>query len=392
MSNQNRVIIIVPTYNENGNIEDLIETLETKIFPSISSEFEMNILIVDDNSPDGTAKTVSEEQKKYKNLFLLNNPEKIGLGNAYTKGMEYATNKLHADIVFEFDADFSHDPNKIKPMLSLLTKGNDMVLGSRYVKGGSIPSDWGLHRKFLSIFGNFFIRLIMADFTVHDWTTGYRAIKREVVDTVLPELNDEKFMGYTFQIGFLHKSRKKGYKVAEVPIQFIDRTKGKSKLGSEYIKNTLHYILKVRYQEIIHGRLTKFIAVGIIGALLQLGSLTILRSFFSYQLAYFLSVEAAVMSNFLFSNLWTFSDRKLSPKDIPSKFIQFNLASSGSIIIQQALALIGENTIGLIYLFTLPLIHFRIDSGLIFAITGIFIGMFWNFFAYSKIIWRAKKK
>lgn len=390
MPKTNKVVIVVPTYNENDNIHDLVHTLFNEIFPNIPDHFDMHLLVVDDSSPDGTGTTVKKLQKEFSKLHLLTNPNKSGLGGAYTKGMLHALEKLDADIVFEFDADFSHDPNKIQPMLEMIEDGKDVVLGSRYMAGGSIPDNWGLHRKFLSVVGNLFIRFIMTDFSVHDWTTGYRAIKRSVVEVVLKELNEEKFMGYTFQIGFLHKAIRSGFNIGEVPFHFIDREKGKSKLGSEYIKNTLRYILKVRAKEILSSRITKFVVVGGIGAVVQLGSLTIIRRFLPYQWSYFVSVEAAVISNFILSNLWTFADRKLTLAQVPFKFIQFNLASSGSIIIQQILAFIGETYIGFINLFTLPIIHVPVDTGLVFAVTGILLGMFWNFFAYSKIIWHKK--
>ena len=385
-------VIIVPTYNEKGNIERLIDALYEDIFPTIDSHYVMHILVVDDTSPDGTGEIVKQKQKKHMRLHLLVNPEKAGLGNAYTKGMNYALDKLQADIVFEFDADFSHDPNKIPEFLAQLDKQADLVLGSRYIPGGSIPDNWGWHRKFMSIVGNMVIRIVMTDFSIHDWTTGFRAIRSSVVKKVLPELDDSSFMGYTFQIGFLHNTLSAGYEVAEVPINFVDRTMGKSKIGSEYIINTLMYIFKVRLKEITQHRIFKFVVVGSIGAMVQLVSLQYFRRYLPYQLAYFASIELAVISNFIWSNLWTFADRKLKWTQIPYKVIQFNLASAGSIIIQQIIAFVGENTIGLHPLFTLPILGITIDTGLVFAVVGILVGMTWNFLAYSRIIWRAKKK
>jgi len=387
-----KVVIIIPTYNEKGNVERLITTLENSIFPKIDPIYDMHILVVDDTSPDGTGEVVREMAKKLPNLHLFINQKKSGLGYAYIKGMKYALKELKADIVFEMDADFSHDPKKVPEMLNKLTEGYDLVLGSRYIPGGKIPENWGLHRKLMSRMGNLTIRVVITNFSIHDWTTGYRAITRQVVEKVLPDLSGERFSGYTFQIGFLHGTVRKGYKVAEVPIHFVDRTLGHSKLGTEYIKNTLYYIFKVRMLELMHWRLFKFAVVGGIGALVQLSTLQLFRSYFPYQLAYFLSVEMAVISNFIWSNLWTFADRKLSLPQIPLKFIQFNLASGGSILIQQGLAFVGETFIGLRPLFSLPVVNYVIDSGLVFAVVGILLGMFWNFFAYSRLIWKAKRK
>ena len=150
--------------------------------------------------------------------------------------------------------------------------------------------------------------------------------------------------------------------------------------------------MKVRIQEILKNRLFKFIVVGGVGAMVQLSTLQLWRTITPFQLAFFLAIECAILSNFILSNFWTFSDRKLKPLQYPLKFLTFNLASGGSILIQQALALAGENTIGLIDLFTLPFVNYTIDTGLMYAVVGILIGMFWNFFAYSKIIWKKKKK
>ncbi|MEN8252810.1 MAG: glycosyltransferase family 2 protein [Patescibacteria group bacterium] len=389
--------IIIPTYNEKENISKIVPVLQ-EVFKSIKN-WNINILVVDDSSPDKTADAVKKLQKKYKNLHLLLNKKKAGLGSAYLKGMARAFGDLKADVAFEFDADFSHDPKKIPELLKKIDEGYDLVLGSRYVKGGSIPDNWGLHRKLLSRVGNLVIMLILTDFRIRDWTAGYRAISKKVYEAVYKEMSSERFSGYTFQIGFLHKTVRKGFKVAEVPINFIDRTIGESKLGAEYIKNTLIYIVKVRIQEIIKNRVFKFAFVGGIGTLVQLLSLIIFRAilpefswFFwtKFLLATLMAIEMAIISNFIWNNLWTFSDRKLKTSQIPSKFIQFNLASLGSVLIQLVINSSGEFLIGLHDLFKLPILGFMVDTGLIFAITGIIIGLFWNFFAYSKFIWRKK--
>lgn len=383
-----KAIVIIPTYNERENVVKVIQAL-AEVFSKIKS-WQMEVLIVDDTSPDKTYEVVQSLQRKYKFLHLLINKQKSGLGGAYLKGMTQAFEKLGADVVFEFDADLSHDPAKIPALLAKIDDGYDLVLGSRYVKGGSIPNNWGFHRKFLSVFGNIVIMTVITDFRIRDWTAGYRAITKAVYQAVHPEMNSARFTGYTFQIGFLHKTVRKGFKVAEVPINFVDRTVGESKLGPEYIKNTLIYILKVRLEEIINHRIFKFALVGGIGAAVQLISLGFWRLVFPYQLAFFLSIETAVISNFTWNNLWTFADRQLKTTQLPSKFLQFNLASSGSIIIQQAVAFVGEFGIGLFSLITLPFIGLVIDTGMIYAVTGIFLGLFWNFFAYNAFIWKKK--
>lgn len=384
-----KAIIIIPTYNEADNLARTLKELN-QVFKKIN-DWQMQVLVVDDNSPDGTAQVVKKLQKNYSFLKLLLNKKKNGLGAAYLKGMDQAFNQLGANLVFEFDADLSHDPHKIPEMLRKIKQGSDLVLGSRYIKGGSIPENWGLHRKFLSVFGNLFIRTVMLDFSIHDWTTGYRAIKKEVYQAVVKELEFERFFGYTFQIGFLHKALRKNFKISEVAFAFKDREIGKSKIGPEYIKNTLLYIMKVRIQEILAMRVFKFAVVGSIGALVQLLSLQIWRLFLPFQLAFFAAIETAVVANFILSNIWTFADRKLKFKEIPLSFIKFNLSSGGSIAIQQLVAIVGEATLGLQNIFIIPVINYPFDTGTLFAIVGILIGMFWNYFAYNAFIWKKNK-
>jgi len=387
---QTKVTVIIPTYNEKDNIRPVVTALVkiNKLLP----EYNLQILFVDDNSPDGTGPEITRFSRKYPFVKLLKNRQKVGLGAAYKKGMRYSLDRLQAKIVFEFDADLSHNPAKIVPMLKKIKGGADLVLASRYLPGGGIPGNWPPHRKFLSVVGNLFIRIVMFNFKIHDFTTGYRAITADLVRQILPNLKHSAFNGYTWQIGFLVKSIGIGAKIDEVPLKFVDRTYGHSKLGPEYIINTMLYIMKVRLEQIIHHRLFKFAVTGGIGAIIQLTTLQFYRSLLPFQLAFFLSIETAIVSNFTFSNLWTFADRKLQAGQIPGKFIAFNLASAGSILIQQVLAFMGENFIGLFSLFTLPILNFTVDTGTMYAVAGIFLGMFWNFFAYSRLIWKNKKK
>ncbi|NCN87548.1 MAG: glycosyltransferase family 2 protein [Candidatus Pacebacteria bacterium] len=394
-----KAIIVIPTYNESKNVGPVTEKLQ-EVFKKIKN-WKMEILIVDDTSPDKTYDVVKELQKKQKNLHLVINKKKAGLGGAYLRGFKEAYGPLGADVAFEFDADLSHDPTKIPQFLKMIDEGYDMVLGSRYIKGGGIPDDWGIDRKFMSVVGNLVIMTVLTDFRIRDWTGGYRAITKEVYEDVHKNLTSERFSGYTFQIGSLHQAVRKGYKVGEVPFQFVDRTEGESKLGGEYVKNTLIYIFKVRLEEIMKSRFFKFLFVGGLGTIIQLVSLSILRALLpdfnflfltKFLTATLIAIELAIASNFVLNNLWTFADKKLDPKKIPNKFLQFNLASMGSVIIQFIVNLLGENLIGLKPLFKLPVINFMIDTGLIFAMTGIIIGLFWNFFAYNKFIWNSKKK
>lgn len=394
-----RAVVIIPTYNERQNIAKLIPVLE-KVFDKVPKHFDMHILVVDDSSPDKTAGEVMKLSKKNANVHLLINPVKRGLGAAYLKGMKYAFGKLNADVIFEFDADFSHNPEKIPSFLEKIDEGYDFVLGSRYIKGGSIPEDWGLHRKFLSVFGNLFINIVLTTFAIRDWTTGYRAITKKVYDAVHEEMESDRFSGYTFQIGFLHKTVRKGFKVAEVPFHFVDRTLGHSKLGAEYIKNTLLYILKVRIQEIMQLRVFKFAVVGFIGFFIntlglfifsRLGPVKQLSDFlFSLTrlpfanvsgIASALGAECAIVSNFILNNIWTFGDRKLtSPLQIVPKFVQFNISSFGAVAIQFLVVGTGTSLTGETFI-----------SRFFWLVIATAIGMVVNYIIYSKVIWRKSK-
>ncbi len=392
-----KAVVIIPTYNERENIQKVIPLL-LEVSRSVS-HWQLEILVVDDTSPDKTYDVVAELEKKHRQVHLLVNKKKAGLGGAYLRGMKHAFEELDADAVFEFDADLSHDPSKIPAFLGALDVGADIVLGSRYISGGGIPDDWGVHRKFLSIVGNVVIMSVLTNFKIRDWTTGYRALTKEVYAAVHPYLAGERFSGYTFQIGFLHTAVRLGFSVVEVPFKFVDRSIGHSKLGPEYIKNTLLFILKVRLQDMLRWRLFKFAAVGGVGALVQLSSLYLYRALIpdflygilsDYMIAMFLSIETAIISNFILNNAWTFGEQTLDRSAIPKKFIAFNMASGGSIGLQLLIAAIGKLTIGLLNLFTIPFTSIVVDTGILFAVVGIITGMFWNFFAYTKFVWNKK--
>lgn len=404
-------VVVIPTYNEKPNIKRLIPLID-KVQKDIDN-WDLQVLVVDDSSPDGTADAVKALQKDHKFLHLLVNKKKAGLGGAYLKGFAEAFGKLKADVVFEFDADLSHDPKKIPEFLQKIDAGADMVVGSRYITGGSIPSNWGLHRKFLSVVGNLTISAILFSRAVSDWTTGFRAIKKEVYEAVHHELEESsQFFGYTFQIGFLHKALRKGFKVAEVPFHFVDRTEGESKLGTEYIINTLKYILWVRITEIMQMRLFKFAMVGGIGfvvntlffnlfkfaglwtSLANVANLPPQHGLWAVVLsdqafAVVLSAELAILSNYILNNLWTFQDRKIKGfLQHLNKFWQFNLGSVGSIVIQY---IIMQTSINLFGVFTLLRVAgISIPSDNLYLAIGVLVGMVWNFSVYSLVIWRKK--
>lgn len=327
-----KVVIIIPTYNEKGNVERLIPILEEEIFPRIKNH-QMQILVADDNSPDGTTQVVQTLIKKYKNIDLLLG-EKQGLGAAYMRAMDYAIKKMGAQILFEMDGDLSHDPKKIPEFLKKIDEGDDLVVGARYIKGGSIPQNWGFSRKAYSVLGNLIVKLVLGRFWHHDWTTGYRALKKEVFEKIKPEL--VSFQGYTFQVAFLHKAIVAGFKVGEIPFHFIDRTLGKSKIAPrEYIYDLLKYIFTARFREIWHSPFPKYVLTGFSGyAINALGLEGFYRLGFTPDVAGALGGELAIIWNFIINNFWSFREQKITDvRKIPVKFLQFNLVGLGSLVI-----------------------------------------------------------
>lgn len=328
-----KAVIIIPTYNEKGNIERVISILQEDVFPKIKT-WEMHIVVADDNSPDGTGKIVEGLIKKHKNLHLIKG-EKQGLGAAYVRAMSIVVEKLNPDVMFEMDADLSHNPRKVSEFLKKIKEGYDMVVGTRYSQGGSIPRNWGLHRKLFSIFGNLLVRTILMRFWIHDWTGGFRALRKEVFLKEKSELT--AFRGYTFQVSFLHKAVRDGFRVAEVPIHFTDRTLGRSKIAPrEYIIDLIKYVITARSKELIQSPFLKYAITGFLGYLINAISLEVFKAYFGLHsgLAGALGAELAIIWNFVLNNFWAFSKYKITAfHKIPLKFLQFNLISIGSVLI-----------------------------------------------------------
>jgi dolichol-phosphate mannosyltransferase len=373
-----KVVIIIPTYNEKGNIERIVPTLEEEIFPQIKNH-EMAILVADDKSPDGTADEVKELMGKWSNIDLIMG-EKQGLGAAYMRAMAYAIEKMGAEIMFEMDADLSHDPNKVPDFLKKIDEGADFVIGTRYSGGGSIPENWGLIRKIYSIFGNILIRAILMRFSIHDWTGGYRAIKKEVFLKESKKIKEVR--NYTFQISFLHHAVQDGFKVAEVPIHFTDRTLGKSKLAAKsYIIDVLKYCFVAKFKELVFGPFGKFLVVGGTGFVIQAVIYNLFIKYTSFPLAFgsWIAAQPAIFSNFNLNNLWTFKEDKSKTflsyiKKISIFFLTSNI---GVLLIQSGIIYILENMFGRKYA----------NYYFIFATAVLLV---WNFTMYRFVIWRKK--
>src|SRR4030065_1943159 len=264
-----KVVIIMPTYNEAENIGKMIPELFEKEFPKIKNA-EMHLLVVDDKSPDGTGKIVQKLKSKYRNLHLLIG-EKNGLGWAYIRGMKYAKSKLNADAVMEMDADFRHPPRFVEPMVEAYLEGADYVIGSRYIPGGSVPAEWAFFRKFVSWGGNLFIRLVLLKPKLHDLTTGFRLTK---VKGVLDKIDLDNIMEpkrFAYKVDLLYQSIKNAKKVVEVPLEFAPRVAEKSKFDTKEMVATFRVALILGIKD--KSKFIKFGTVGFLGYVVNASTL-----------------------------------------------------------------------------------------------------------------------
>lgn len=375
-----KIFVVPATYNEAENIEKFITTLEEEVFPKIE-DHEMHILVADDYSPDGTGKIVKSLMKKYKNLGI-NQGEKKGLGAAYIRTMGYAIEKLGADVVVSIDADFQFDPHDLLKYVRKLDEGFDMVIQTRYSGGGSIPENWPPQRKLFSITANLFVRTVFMRFNIHDWTGGFRAIKKEVFQKVSPEMGE--YNGYIFQIAFLQKAISRGFTVGEVSLHFSDRKLGMSKIAPfPYIMNVLTFVITTRIKEVMFGSFGKFLVVGGFGFLINAVLLRVLVEALHWNpsLANLAGAAVAIFSNYNFNNLWTFKSEKITTfSRYLSKLVQFYITSAfGVVFIQTGTIFIGDLIFGRNFYFT-------------YFLLGTFFLLIWNFTIYNKVIWKKAKK
>ncbi|MGB5531025.1 MAG: polyprenol monophosphomannose synthase [Ignavibacteriaceae bacterium] len=235
---ESKKLIIIPTYNELENLPRLLPEV-------LSQDNGIEVLIVDDNSPDGSAAFVENESKKNNRIHLIRRSSKQGLGTAYIAGFKYALQNSY-QLIFEMDADFSHDPNEIPKFLEEI-KTADVVLGSRYKNGVNVIN-WPMRRLLLSWFANIYTRVITG-MPLHDATGGFKCFKREVLEAI--NLDQVKSNGYAFQIEMNFKAWKKGFRVTEIPIIFVDRLKGNSKMSKKIVREAVTMVWKLRFKSIL---------------------------------------------------------------------------------------------------------------------------------------------
>ncbi len=233
-------LVIIPTYNEKENIEDIIR----KVF-SLSVPF--HILIVDDGSPDGTAAIVKTLQQEFSDqLFLIEREGKLGLGTAYITGFNYALERGY-DYIFEMDADFSHNPEDLVNLQKACAEeGYDMAIGSRYVTGVNVVN-WPMGRVLMSYCASIYVRFVTG-LPISDATAGFKCYSRKVLQTIQPRRI--RFIGYAFQIEMKFNAWKHGFKIKEVPIIFTDRTRGQSKMSSGIFKEAVFGVIQMKIRSL----------------------------------------------------------------------------------------------------------------------------------------------
>jgi dolichol-phosphate mannosyltransferase len=233
-------LVIIPTFNEKENVERMVR----KVF-SLPQSF--HLLIVDDGSPDGTADIVKQLQQEFSGkLFLEERKGKLGLGTAYIHGFKWALNRSY-QYIFEMDCDFSHNPDDLTRLYDACAKGGaDVSVGSRYVDGGKVEN-WPMNRVLMSKYASVYVRMILW-IGIKDTTAGFKCYRRRVLETI--NLDMIEFMGYAFQIEMKYTAHKLGFKVVEVPITFIDRQFGTSKMSTKIFKEAVLGVLKMRFKNI----------------------------------------------------------------------------------------------------------------------------------------------
>lgn len=239
-----KAVVVVPTYNEIENIERLLRTV-------FSLQRDFHVLVVDDNSPDGTAQVVAENIDNYPDrLFLIKRENKTGLGSAYIAGFKWALENNY-DYIFEMDADFSHNPNDLIRLFNACFKeGNDMAIGSRYIKGVNVVN-WPMSRVLMSWMASKYVRFVM-QMDIFDTTAGFICYKKKVLQKI--NLDNIRFVGYAFQIEMKFKAHLSNFKIIEVPVIFTDRTKGESKMSSGIISEAIFGVIAMKFNSVFNRK------------------------------------------------------------------------------------------------------------------------------------------
>lgn len=332
------ISIVIPTYNEAENIEDLIQNIREVIHNQ-----KIEFIVVDDNSGDGTPEKVRKLKSEIDNIKLIERDEKLGIGSAYKRGFQDAK----GDIVLQMDADFSHRPEDIPKLISAVEGGNDIAIGSRYVEEGDRNDS--LFRRINPWIGRFLYAYILKS-PVNDFTSGFKAYRKEVAAKI-PEYNLPD--GFHFQAASLMKFVKKGKNVKEVPINFQPRRAGEPKYGTKDLIDNIQLFVRLflnHYEEMI-----KFGIVGASGIVVNMGLLYFLTEEVGlyYILSAVMAVETSILSNFALNELWTFVEKgKEGIRNVFKRLFKFNSISIVGMVINIAVLSVLTEFAGVYYLFS----------------------------------------
>ncbi len=320
------VCFVIPTYNEAPNITPLLRRL-TELYPGADTAF----LVVDDESPDGTAGLVREFAAADGRVHLLEGPRR-GFGRAYVRGMIHAMEILGADMVVQMDADLSHDPADAARLLARLTEGADVAIGSRYVAAGAIDPSWHVGRRLLSRWGNRLARWIAGVRGVRDCTAGFKAVRAAALEAA--KVEEIRARDHAFQIELLHRLIRSGARVVEEPIYFRDRQHGQTKMGAGSLLEFFCSVWRLRLAS--YPVLVRYGVTGCVGMLINLGSFQLLLEFGLHKfLASPIAIEVSIVSNFLMNNYWTFADRMLVGRK-RIRGLKFNLVALSTLAVSYA--------------------------------------------------------
>ena len=321
-----KICFVLPTYNEEENIENIIQQILKE--EKNQSKHTFSILVVDDNSTDET-QTIVQRYISLNSKVHLVTGQKKGLGDAYKRGFNYALNDLQADLIFQMDSDGQHDTSLIPHFVSSIEEGRDVVIGSRFVEGGTTP-DFSFSRLIMSKVGNLLVRYVGGITQVKDCTSGYRAIRASYLKEL--DFSYLSTRGYSFQSSLICDLAWRGANISEIPIEFSSRQGGDSKLA---LRDQIEFLLNIprlgfrNLEDFI-----KYSLVGVSGVFVNLGLYLFLTRYYeiSELVAPLIAIESALISNFILNNFWTFGKR-ITQSRIRVKFVKFHLVSGFSALI-----------------------------------------------------------
>ena len=370
-----KVVIVIPTYNEEENVSRLLPALEQEFLQLPNHQ--CHVLIVDGNSTDRTQEIVLGFANTHPFVHLMVEKEKEGLGAAYKKGYHKAIHELGADVVMEMDGDLQHDPKDIKRFLAEIDGGSDFVIGSRYIAGGGVPKEWAFYRKFLSRGGNVFTRIVLG-IKMSEFMNGFRATRvKGILDQIA--ISELVSNGFAYKLDLLYKVYKAGAKMKEIPVVFGLRDRGDSKMGGNNFMDSLRVVLLIRFSQ--DASFFKFMVVGASGALVDFGFANLLKlSGVQAGMAATLAVIIAMVFNFTLNNLWAFSQKKIvGVGNLLKKFVPFVLFSTVPVVFRFVVVSFVTASISESYIAYNISIAFCIGLGLL-----------WNYFIYSRVIWNTR--